>query len=530
MENKGLAAVAAAATSAAFMYLNAKFSISKDISQISAGFTTQKYIEQLYQSRGEDDWSFYHVIHSTYGTNHHSDLEALVFEDRSWTYRQIREEIGRLAEALQALGVVNRTVVAVLMDNSPEFLLNHWALQKLGAIPAPINTSITGEHIRHCLTICGAEFAVTSNDLYANLARAIGFEGKKLDIGPGSNNSMLKNVVLYDYNTYPQLATEMIASNVTHFRHEALPRAGPQTADFPTHTRPKIRPTDASQYLFTSGTTGLPKALIWPMMYSHVGSLPGRWPYHLSSTKKPLRYYVCLPLFHGTALLGAVGPTLGVSGTIVLARRFSRRNFWADVRRHKANGIVYIGEMLRYLVQAPPDPQFPNEKDHGVEFAYGLGLSPAIWRSFRERFGVPWIVEYYSASEATMALVNSNHNDYGVAKVAHWGPLMRRWQTTFYTVRIDQESGEIYRHPITGFCERTKPGEVGESICRITPPLLRKHNYIGPGGDEATEKKTLRNVFAKGDEFFRLGDALMFVSPPRTGKSHTNLLNPSYGL
>lgn len=207
--------------------------------------------------------------------------------------------------------------------------------------------------------------------------------------------------------------------------------------------------------------------------------------------------------------------TLVTSGTIILARRFSRRAFWADVRKSDANAILYIGEMLRYLVQSPLDPSFPNEFDHKVTLAYGLGLAPSVWRAFRERFGVPWIVEYYSSTEATMSLQNSNKNDFGVGKVARWGPLMRSdWtgQTIFYIVQTDLATGELVRDPRTGFCRVARFGEVGESICRINPPIHRIHDYVGEGGEEATRKKVLGDVFEKGDKFFRLGDAMMMVS------------------
>lgn len=203
-----------------------------------------------------------------------------------------------------------------------------------------------------------------------------------------------------------------------------------------------------------------------------------------------------------------MAPTLSNGGTAIIARRFSRRQFWTDIRQSRANAIVYIGEMLRYLVQSPPDPK---DKEHNVDLAFGLGLSPKIWEDFRERFGVPWIVEYYSASEATLSIMNSNKNGYGIGKVARWGPLMRRVQKSFYTVKTDMETGEILRNP-AGFCIQTKSGEVGEAICRILPPLQRRHDYVGPEGEEATKKKVLRDVFEKGDEFFRLGDAMMIVS------------------
>jgi hypothetical protein len=182
--------------------------------------------------------------------------------------------------------------------------------------------------------------------------------------------------------------------------------------------------------------------------------------------------------------------------------------------------------MIRYLVQAPPDPYHSDEKKmHGLEVMYGIACAPPVWRAFRERFGIPWIAEYYGASEGTTAICNSNtSNTAGVGKVAHWGPLMRsRWfgQDTFYIIQIDLETGEEVRDAKTGLCKRAAFGQIGEGLNRIAPPLQRKHSYVGPGGEEATEKKTIRNVFKKGDEFFRLGDVLSMVGLPRDLSRHT---------
>ncbi|KIW99973.1 uncharacterized protein Z518_10901 [Rhinocladiella mackenziei CBS 650.93] len=498
-----ISSVAAAALAATGMYLDAKYSVRSDIAQVRGAKRLQQYAEDMFKEHGEDDWSFYHVLHSTYADNHHTNKEAFVFEGRTWTYRQLREEIGRLAEAFQRLGIKNRTVVGMFINNSPEFLIAWWALYKIGGIPAPINTAITGRHIRHCLKISQSEVFITTYELWDIAVKA-------LSAGTGNESSQLPHLratVLYDYNSYPPTTSEL--PEVYLVKHDGLPPVTPEMGDFPKSTRPKVGPTDAAQYLFTSGTTGMPKALNWPLGYNHLTGCSKRWP---GMQEKYRRFYICLPMFHGTASFAALPATFASSGTVILARRFSRREFWADCRRSHANAILYIGEMFRYLVQASLDPRFPDEKNHGVDLAFGLGLAPNVWRAVRERFGIPWIVEYYSASEATVSLINSNKNDLGVGKVARWGPIMRsRWfgQNTFYIVKTDIESGELVRDPKTGFCIPTKPGEIGESICRIAPPIQRKHDYVGEGGADATRKKTLTNVFEKGDEFFRIGDALM---------------------
>ncbi|KAK4947847.1 hypothetical protein LTR10_013355 [Elasticomyces elasticus] len=506
-----LAATAAAAvvSTALGMYLNAKYSIGSDIAQIRAGRRIQNYAQHLYEEHGEDDWSFYHVLHCTYGSN--DDEEAFVFEGRSWTYSRFREEIGRCAEALKRLGVRNRTVVGLFINNSPEFMFTWWALYKIGAIPAPINTSITGAHIKHCLKVSESEMLITTFELSSSIANTFDLNDGTKDFEGDSSCPRLRHIVVYDHDTYPLQDQWSHKQRITVLQHSELPPATREMGDFPKSSRPKVLHTDASQYLFTSGTTGLPKALIWPAGYSLTASCPNRYP---GMHKKKRRFYICLPMFHGTATtksFAALPATFTTSGTVILARRFSRRDFWADVRRSKANAILYIGEMLRYLVQSPPDPRFPDEKDHGIDLAFGLGLAPTVWRSLRERFGIPWIVEYYSASEATTSILVSNKNDLGVGKVARWGPLMRTdfFQNKFYIVRTDLETGEILRDPKTGYCMKTRAGEVGESICRIMPPVQRRHDYVGEGGQEATQKKVIKNVFATGDEFFRLGDAMM---------------------
>lgn len=473
----------------------------------------QRYYQQLCKQHGEDDWGFYHTIHMTYGMNEYA--EAFMFEDRSWTYAMLRGEVGRLALNFQEMGIKNRTVVGMYINNSPEFIFSWWALYKLGAIPAPVNTAVTKEPFRHCVRISNAEYMICTYELFDVMVATL----DATSVAPRSNQTLaydhadlprLKTIVLYDYSTYPPISKTIPSACKSALVHDSLPSTTSSMSDWPASTRPKVRQDDTSQYLFTSGTTGLPKASIWPAAHSMMGAGPQRWP---MMWEKHRRFYLCTPMFHGGAAFAVLPATFATSGTVILARKFSRQKFWHDIRRTRANGIFYIGEMIRYLAQAEPDPHHPDEtKMHALEIIYGIGISEPIWKLFRTRFGVPWIAEYYGASEGTIAICNSNFsNDAGVAKVAHWGPLMRsRWfgQDTFHIIQVDLETGDVIRDAKTGLCIKCRFDEIGEAINRIVPPLQRKHDYVGEGGVEATEKKTLRDVFEKGDEFFRLGDAL----------------------
>ena len=290
-------AAAIAATALAGVALDNKYSIRSDIAQILAARKQKKFFEQLMVECGEDDWSFYHVLHRTYGTNEYD--EAFLFEDRSWTYGQFRAEVGRLALEFERMGIRNRTVVAMMIDNSPEFYFCWWALFKLGAIPAPINTAITQEPFRHCLNISSAEYLICSYDLYRPVRDSLDFETPAHwdgNVYRDSRTASLNSISIYDYGAFFQRPE--LPAGVNVIVHEKLPPVTAEMAAWPRESRPKMGPESASQYLFTSGTTGLPKAATFPTGFCYMASSPYRWPLMF---EKKRRLYACTPMFHGGA-------------------------------------------------------------------------------------------------------------------------------------------------------------------------------------------------------------------------------------
>lgn len=305
-------AATAAAVAAMGMYIDAKCSVSSDLAQIANSRRLQSWTRHLYDVHGEHDWSFYHVVHTTHDLGEtHGNRQAFVFEERSWTYNQFRQEIGRVAEALTRLGVKNRTVVGLFINNSPEFMFIWWALFKLGGIPAPINTGITGEPIRHCLRVCSAEFMVCSAELFEEVKSTFYEDAESGSDGDSHPSALpfldryslprMANLILYDHGTYPELHANIssLPRGMILLRHDELPPTTVEMGDWPPAKRPNVGPTMASQFTFTSGTTGLPKAVTWPSGYSLMSTCRGRWPHMY---EMPRRFYICLPMFHGTAL------------------------------------------------------------------------------------------------------------------------------------------------------------------------------------------------------------------------------------
>ena len=113
--------------------------------------------------------------------------------------------------------------------------------------------------------------------------------------------------------------------------------------------------------------------------------------------------YICLPLFHSNAIHIAWSAAIGGGSAIAIARRFSIRNFWEDVKKFNATCFNYIGEICRYLYNQPTTPE---DRNHRVYKICGNGLSPEIWKGFKERFGIREIYEHYGMTEMWGAFVN----------------------------------------------------------------------------------------------------------------------------
>ncbi|NXX53413.1 S27A3 protein, partial [Scopus umbretta] len=158
---------------------------------------------------------------------------------------------------------------------------------------------------------------------------------------------------------------------------------------------------DTCLYIFTSGTTGLPKAA----RVSHLKSIMCLSFYELVGVSSRDVVYLALPLYHmaGGADSAAPPSRLSAGATCVLKEKFSASQFWDDCRAEGVTVFQYIGELCRYLVN---QPQRPGEREHGLRLAVGSGLRPDVWQSFLQRFGDIRIVETYGMTEGNVTLFN----------------------------------------------------------------------------------------------------------------------------
>ncbi|MFV2092223.1 MAG: AMP-binding protein [Hyphomicrobiales bacterium] len=255
---------------------------------------------------------------------------------------------------------------------------------------------------------------------------------------------------------------------------------------------------DACLFIYTSGTTGQPKAAT----ISHYRVLAIMNGFSaIMGARASDKMYVALPLYHSSGGLLALGATLTVGGAAIIKDRFSTTEFWPDIVRHQATMFQYIGELCRYLLNAPVCAE---ERQHKIRLICGNGLRPDIWPEFKARFRLPKIIEFYGATEGNVVLVNHDGRIGSVGRISAWS------KTLFPTeiIRFDFDS-QMPLRDADGRCTRCSPDEIGEMIGRIDRNAARPTSrFDGYADKQATQSKILHDVFEDGDLWFRTGDLM----------------------
>ncbi|SPO04692.1 related to acyl-CoA synthetases (AMP-forming)/AMP-acid ligases II [Cephalotrichum gorgonifer] len=480
-----IAASAAAATVLGALYANDRYGFSYDINQLLSERAFRKRLEERIRALG-GDVSYYHMLQLA-----DPSAEALWYEGRRWNYAEVIMESSKLATVLQQRGVSSGDIVAVLTTNSPEMVFTLAAVSKLGAVPALVNTALQRQTLQHCLDIANPKLLVCTPDLAPVVAEL-------------SRSGQPPPTISLSLSSFPPLelsAEVRAASAIAQVRYEDL--AGVAVTPTPS---PKRLLKEVGALVYTSGTSGKPKAVAVKNFLLVLTSTPTTSDLNNSRKYLPLRTYSCLPLFHGTALFVGLYYSTSVSGSLCLARKFSASQFSTQLVESGATRMLYVGELCRYLIAAPPSP---NDRAHKCIVALGNGLHEEVWLKFMRRFGIQEIREVYRSTEGIAGFDNYSRSAAGVGMVGFTGVLRRFLEDDVFLVKFDTTTEDIYRDPETGFCVLAKAGEPGEAIGRVRSMEFYNEYHNHP---EATKLKIISNVFKKGDLFQRTGDLLVCSS------------------
>jgi fatty-acyl-CoA synthase len=389
---------------------------------------------------------------------------AILHRDQVMSYAELDARANRYANWAKAQGIGRGHCVALLMENRPDYICAWLGMFKVGAQVALMNTNLVGAALSHSIAMSGARHAIVGAEL-----------AKAFQTAP--------------FETAPKLWIMGEGGNLDAAIAAAADCSPGKQA------RAGVTLKDRAFLIYTSGTTGLPKAANFShmrmlfMMSGFVGALRPR------ATD---RIYNPLPLYHSTGGVCAVGLAFFAGGALILKRKFSVHEFWSDIHRHGATMFEYIGELCRYLLNAPPSPL---ERGHKIRAITGNGLRPEIWRQFQDRFAIPRIVEFYGATESNVSMLNYDGTVGAVGRV----PDYLEWLLPSRIIRLDMD-GQMPVRGEDGLCIECTPDEAGEAVGGLSARAGRE--FEGYTNKADSEKKMLRDVFKRGDVWFRTGDLM----------------------
>lgn len=394
------------------------------------------------------------------------DEKAVLFEDFTLTHSEFNSRINQYANYFLNVGIAKHEVVVVFIENGPETLFMVGALSKIGAVASLINPNQKENVLAHSIGLDHKRHIIVSESLYENLKLVIPRLGVDFLIHWQRNSSKQncpKNCI--DLNKL----------------------IGIQKDQNPPTTR-SVWTKDRFANIFTSGTTGLPKAAIqthrrWLQLYYWFGKV------NLNLSKSDT-LYVPIPFFHSNALMVAWASAAANGAALAIRRKFSVTAFWSDIHKFRATSFIYIGEICRYLNNMP---EIIGEEKNTITKIIGNGLRPEIWVPFKKRFGIDTIMEFYGSADGNIAFTNTFNFDRTVG-----------WTPAKYSLIHFNLKEELPEYGEDGFCRKCGLGEKGLLISKIN----KKTPLSGYVNKQENDKKILRNVFKDGDAWFNSGDIM----------------------
>ncbi|KAF2485794.1 hypothetical protein BDY17DRAFT_333062 [Neohortaea acidophila] len=466
-------ATAVAGTAAAAAYLNAKFHIQHDLtagSLVNTAAAAQTFIAEK-QAQGK--LLLYHKLEDH--ARERPDRPFLEYEDRAWTYGEFFACLQRVGNWLMNdLGVREGEIVALDGPNSAEYLMLWFALEGIGAGVAYVNSHLTGASLVSSVKLCEARYLIAERGIEDLVAPHV---------------------------------DELRGAGVTTFWYDAaFIDSLTDTTPIPPERGARTQATDVRKVsfvlIYTSGTTGLPKGVM--QMVGRTLNTARNIAEYLKLTPDD-KFYTCLPLYHGAGQGLCTTPVIYVGASMRLGRRFSHKTFWPEVHASKANRLQYVGELCRYLVNAPPHPL---ERRHHLAEAWGNGMRPDVWERFRQRFNIPVIHELYAATDGMGATFNYNRGEFTRNAIALRGLIWHaRNGGTEVRAKIDPDTEDIVRGK-DGWVLKAGINEAGEVLHKIDPSVKTtafRGYFKNPA---ASEKRWMQGVFEPGDLWFRSGDVM----------------------
>ena len=395
------------------------------------------------------------------------DKVILLFEEQRITYAQLNERVNRVAGGLLGLGVAPAEGVAIMMPNRPEWLYVFFATQKLGTCAVPINIALKGEGLAYLLNHSEARSIVIAWDLLENLAAI--------------RASLAAAIRVIVDTTEAPPGFRLPAGAVAL---DALMKAAPAPVAT-AEPAVEIDPQAPAVMMYTSGTTGLPKAVV--MRYR---ALSGPMLEFGAFYRDDDVLYTCLPLFHANALFLTAVRALVSGRTLALSRRFSASRFWDEIRHYGATTFNALGAMIPILLKQPPRL---DDADNPVRLVMSAATPAWAWEQFEKRFNLVIWEGYGAVDGGGFSLLNLGTSPKGSMGKPPPGTEARV---------VDDQDKEV------------PAGEVGELVFKVDDPEARRVEYLK--NQKSSDAKVRNGWFHTGDLAWRDPEGNFYFADRKT--------------
>jgi citronellyl-CoA synthetase len=391
---------------------------------------------------------------------------ALFFQNATWTFQNQNAECNRFANFFLKRGIKPGETIALMLENSPEFLFCMIGLNKIQAISALINFHQKKQSLAHSFKIADPTFIVVDGDClpaFKEIASELAHKNDKIFVVNNPQD------IAHDYI---DLGSELKSESLLN----------PATTDNSTMKQTAL-------YIYTAGTTGLPKAVIMQhfKLFSQ-GAIIGR---AIAQLTPEDTVYIVTPLYHNLAIGTAWMAAILTGASVALRKQFSVSGFWQDVHKYHVTFTMYIGEIPRYLLNLPYSEY---EKNQPLKKMAGLGLRKDIWEPFKARFGIEHLWEFYGSTEGHRPFFNVDEIP---------GMIGRNNVPGIVLAKVNPETGEFYKDA-QGFFVKCAPGETGMILIKVEKDDI----FTGYKDKVKTTEKLLHDCFRAGDAYFNTGDML----------------------